>query len=111
MSIGSGQSIEGGFHLPDRLATKVSGLPAGGKFAASTVAAQAGHENFPVASRLLPKDARASLMAIYGFARMTDDLGDEADGDRLALLDLFEADLERAARGNATHPVLKQLTP
>ncbi len=40
-------------------------------------------------------------MAIYGFARLTDDLGDEADGDRLAMLDWLEAELERAAVGEA----------
>ena len=38
------------------------------------------HENFPVASRLLPRDVRANLMAIYGFARLADDIGDEAQG-------------------------------
>ena len=41
-------------------------------------------------------------MAIYGFARLTDDLGDEAEGDRLALLDWLEQRLERAAAGKAT---------
>jgi squalene synthase HpnC len=50
-------------------------------------------------------------MAIYGFARLTDDLGDEAEGDRLAMLDWLEAELDRAAAGRATHPVLQQLTP
>jgi len=75
------------------------------------LAAKARHENFPVASRLLPREARAGLMAIYGFARLTDDLGDEAEGDRLAMLDRLEADVDRAAAGNATHPVLQKLTP
>lgn len=112
MTIGSGQSLGGGFHLPDRLATKASGLLSGGSFDAPEVlAAKAKHENFPVASRLLPRDARAGLMAIYGFARLTDDLGDQAEGDRLAMLDWLEADVERAATGNATHPVIQELTP
>ena len=44
-------------------------------------------------------------MAIYGFARLTDDLGDEAAGDRLEMLDWLEEDLERAAAGKALHPV------
>jgi len=112
VSIGSGQSLGGGFHLPDRLATKASGLLSGGALDAPEVlAAKAKHENFPVASRLLPSEARAGLMAIYGFARLTDDLGDEAEGDRLAMLDRLEADVDRAAAGNATHPVLQKLTP
>ena len=93
VSIESGRSLGGGFDAPDQLATK------------------ARNENFPVASRLLPSDVRANLMAIYGFARLADDLGDEAEGDRLALLDWLETELDRAAAANATHPVLKQLTP
>ena len=98
--------------MPDRLATKASGLPLGGGLdAPDLLARKARSENFPVASHLLAREARASLMAIYGFARLVDDLGDEAEGDRLSLLDWLEADLERAAAGNATHPVLQQLSP
>ncbi|MGA2527876.1 MAG: squalene synthase HpnC [Acidimicrobiales bacterium] len=112
VSIGSGQSPGGSFDVPERLATKVSGLPLGGEFdAPDLLAAKARKENFPVASHLLPRRSRASLMAIYGFARLTDDLGDEAEGDRLAMLDWLEADLERAAVGKATNPVLSQLSP
>jgi squalene synthase HpnC len=73
------------------------------------VLAQAGAENFPVASRFFPRSVRADLLAIYGFARLTDDIGDEAPGDRLALLDWLEADLDRAAAGTATHPLLQRL--
>lgn len=72
---------------------------------------KARRENFPVASRVLPRAARANLMAIYGFARLTDDVGDEAEGDRLALLDGLEAELELAAEGKATYPTFQKLTP
>ena len=58
-------------------------------------------ENFPVASLLLPRRAAPHLLAIYGFARLVDDVGDEAAGDRLALLDELEADLERVCDGGA----------
>jgi squalene synthase HpnC len=78
---------------------------------ADDVLSQARNENFPVASRLLPAAKRRHLIAIYGFARLTDDIGDEADGDRLALLDWLEHELDRAAAGTATDPVLRQLTP
>lgn len=57
--------------------------------------AKARRENFPVASRLLPPRIRRHLMAFYGFARLVDDLGDEALGDREHLLDLVETDLDR----------------
>lgn len=77
--------------------------------APSAIYAQARDENFPVASWLLPRAVRADLMAVYGFARLTDDIGDEAPGDRLALLDWLEDELDRAGRGTATHPVLRRL--
>jgi squalene synthase HpnC len=72
---------------------------------------KASRENFPVASRLLPRGVRSQLMAIYGFARLTDDIGDEADGDRLALLDWLDDELTLAAEGRAIHPVFQRLTP
>jgi squalene synthase HpnC len=72
---------------------------------------KASRENFPVASRLLPRDIRSNLMAIYGFARLTDDIGDEADGDRLALLDWLDDELTLAGQGRAIHPVFQRLTP
>lgn len=72
---------------------------------------QARAENFPVALRLLPRARRRDLMALYGFARLVDDTGDEAPGDRAAALDALERDLERAFRGAATHPLLRRLEP
>ena len=41
------------------------------------VAAKAAAENFPVALRILPRRYRAHLTALYGFARLVDDIGDE----------------------------------
>jgi squalene synthase HpnC len=73
--------------------------------------AQARNENFPVASLLLPKGVRAHLLAVYGFARLVDDVGDEAPGDRLALLDELEADLERVWGGTPRNPLIAHLQP
>ena len=61
---------------------------------AGAVLAQAGAENFTVASRLLPRTVRRHLLAVYGFARLADDLGDEAPGDRAALLDELARQLD-----------------
>jgi squalene synthase HpnC len=47
---------------------------------AEEVAANASGENFPVALRLLPERYRRHLIALYCFARLTDDLGDEVRG-------------------------------
>jgi squalene synthase HpnC len=86
--------------------------------------ARASGENFPVASHVLPRRARTHLLAVYGFARLVDELGDapladmapRADGDgedrqgelerRLAALDWLEGELDRALGGAASHPLL-----
>jgi squalene synthase HpnC len=75
------------------------------------IMARAATENFPVALRLLPRRLRAHLLAIYGFARLVDELGDEASGDRLAALDWLSAELDRAFADRATHPLLRALSP
>ncbi|WP_330460862.1 squalene synthase HpnC [Streptomyces sp. NBC_00820] len=89
---------------------------------------KAASENFPVAPFFLPRDWRDDLMAVYGFARLVDDIGDgdlapggadaralgvaaaEAE-DRLVLLDAFEADLRRVFDGTPHHPLLRRLQP
>lgn len=78
---------------------------------AEAVMARADDENFPVASRVLPVGVRADLLAIYGFARLVDELGDSAVGDRLAALDWLEQELGRAFAGEAEHPLLVRLQP
>jgi squalene synthase HpnC len=76
------------------------------------VMAQAGEENFPVASRLVGGRRRSHLLAIYGFARLVDDAGDEFLGDRSALLDWIEGDLDRIyAAETPEHPVMRALVP
>ena len=72
------------------------------------VAAKASAENFPVALRVLPRRYRAHLTALYGFARLVDDLGDEPlpglppdateetiTSTRLALLDALQRDVAK----------------
>ncbi|MFJ3338797.1 squalene synthase HpnC [Streptomyces sp. NPDC086766] len=89
---------------------------------------KAAGENFPVAPFFLPRAWRADLMAVYGFARLVDDIGDgdlapggadarllgvsrgEAE-DRLILLDAFEDDLRRVFDGAPRHPLLRRLQP
>ena len=68
-------------------------------------------ENFPVALRVLPAALRQDLGALYDVARVIDDLGDEAAGDRTAALTRFREDLARAWEGEPTEPVLRRLVP
>jgi squalene synthase HpnC len=83
------------------------------------VARRARTENFPVASLLFPRGLRPHLRAVYGFARLVDILGDEAEGDRLALLDELEREVAAcygpapcaAGQPTPTWPVMLQLQP
>jgi squalene synthase HpnC len=68
------------------------------ELAAERIDARAAGENFPVASLLAPRFARPHLRAVYGFARLVDNLGDEAFGDRGVLLDQLERELEGPPR-------------
>ncbi|WNI18677.1 squalene synthase HpnC [Actinacidiphila sp. ITFR-21] len=90
---------------------------------------KAARENFPVAPVFLPRAWRQDLMAVYGYARLVDDIGDgdlvnggrddaahlgldpAAADDRTALLDAFEADLRRVFDGTPRHPLLAALQP
>ncbi len=73
---------------------------------AAAVAARARTENFPIASLLFPRELRPHLRVIYGFARLVDILGDEAEGDRAALLDELERQLDEP-----TWEVMVELQP
>jgi squalene synthase HpnC len=74
------------------------------------VMARAGGENFPVASRLLGADLRDSLLAVYGFARLVDQVGDEVVADRLALLDWLDSQIDGIYAGDMPdHPVLRRM--
>jgi len=71
--------------------------------------ARSHYENFTVLSWLAPREMRRHLAVLYAYCRTVDDLGDEAPGDRLALLDRFEAELDAAFSDAARHPVLVAL--
>jgi squalene synthase HpnC len=74
---------------------------------------QAQDENFTVANAVVGRQRVRHLTAIYGFARLVDDVGDEALGDRSALLDLVEHELRRVfakRRENPPqHPLMVEL--
>ncbi|MGK9462594.1 squalene synthase HpnC [Streptomyces sp. G6] len=102
--------------------------PAQATDAARGTLAKAADENFPVAPFFLPRDWRTDLMAVYGFARLVDDIGDgdlapggadarllgvpeDRADDRLLMLDAFEEDLRRVFDGTPRHPLLRRLVP
>jgi squalene synthase HpnC len=71
--------------------------------------AQAHQENFTVVSWVLPRQVRPHFWSLYSFCRWTDDLGDEAEGDRIALLDEWERDLVRCFEGIREKPLFVAL--
>jgi squalene synthase HpnC len=69
-------------------------------------------ENFPVASRLLPRPLRPHVAAIYAFARTADDVADEPGleaSERLALLESWRAHLH--GRPGASLPKVGSAIP
>src|SRR5438034_2666105 len=95
----------------------------------ASVAARARTENFPVASVLSPRRLRPHLLAVYGFARLVDILGDELAApspartssmttptsgvvaDRLAALDELERQVAACYEGAPDWPVMQVLQP
>ena len=67
------------------------------------------YENFTVLSWLTPRRLRRHRAALYAYCRTVDDLGDEMPGERLALLDAFEAQLDGAIKGDASEPLFLAL--
>ena len=68
---------------------------------------RAGSENFVVSSLVLPRRARADLMAFYGYARLVDQIGDSYQGDRRAALDWLAAETDAALDDPAgRHPLV-----
>jgi squalene synthase HpnC len=77
----------------------------------AAVSRRASGENFPVASRLFPRELRPHLRAIYGYCRLVDILGDELEGDRLAALDELEREVTRCYEGRPEWPLMQELQP
>ncbi|HWF85766.1 MAG TPA: squalene/phytoene synthase family protein, partial [Vicinamibacterales bacterium] len=68
-------------------------------YAACDAMARTHYENFPVASRLLPRAMRPHVAAVYAFARVADDIADEGTApaaDRQMRLDAWQRRLHAA---------------
>ncbi|HTF57187.1 MAG TPA: squalene synthase HpnC [Planctomycetota bacterium] len=74
-------------------------------FEACARLARTHYENFTVGSFLLPRGTKKHIHALYAYARTTDDIGDESEGDRLANLDAWEEDFRRIRSGSPRHPI------
>jgi len=74
--------------------------------------ARSHYENFPVASRFVPKEIRKYIWAIYAFARTADDYADEPGytvAERMDNLYQWEQYLDECYNGNPTHRIFAAL--
>ena len=81
-------------------------MTTGQAYAACLAMARRHYENFPVASRLLPKRLRLPVAVIYAFARTADDIADEGDTPaeaRLQALDDYAHALGACINGAPTN--------
>ena len=70
------------------------------------------YENFPVASRFVPKEIRKYVWTIYAFARIADDYADEPGftlAERMDNLNRWERHLDECYNSNPTHRVFAAL--
>lgn len=83
----------------------------GGAYAFCQRLVQSHYENFPVASRLLPRRLRKHVAALYAFARIADDFSDEPEyeGVRRERLLEWREQLSDVGRKPARHPVFLAL--
>jgi len=76
-----------------------SGVVLARAYAACEAMARTHYENFPVASRLLPRAMRPHVAAVYAYARVADDIADEGTApaaDRQTRLDAWQRRLHAA---------------
>jgi squalene synthase HpnC len=98
-------SLPSSYRMPDRTPTLAEAQQYCRELAESH------YENFHVASWLLPKRLRPHFQSIYAYCRISDDLGDEVgnQAQALALLDVWQEQLDACYLGTARHPVFVAL--
>jgi squalene synthase HpnC len=98
-------SLPSSYRMPDRTPTLAEAQQYCRELAESH------YENFHVASWFLPKRLRPHFQSIYAYCRISDDLGDEvgSQAQALALLDVWQEQLNACYRGEAKHPVFVAL--
>ena len=70
---------------------------------------RAAGENFPVVIPGLSRSLRRDLLALYDYARLIDQVGDDASGDRMAMLDALSKDLAKIPDAEPDNAILRRL--
>src|SRR5260221_12750631 len=91
-------------HSTTSTATSFTG-PLARAYAVCEALARSHYENFPVASRLLPRPMRPHIAALYAFARVADDIADEGAASAA------ERQMELAAWQHRLHEAVASAPP
>jgi presqualene diphosphate synthase len=69
--------------------------------------------SFYLAMRILPREQREAMYAVYAFCRAVDDIADDRgpQGKRLALLDRWRADIDGLCNGAGTTALTRGIAP
>lgn len=79
----------------------------------TTLAPAAKRSSFYLAMRILPREQREAMYAVYAFCRAVDDIADDRgpQGKRLALLDRWRADIVGLYNGAGTTALTRGVAP
>jgi squalene synthase HpnC len=97
--------------MPRVLPRTLPSEPLGRAYAACERLARSHYENFPVASRLLPRTMRPHIAAVYAFARTADDIADEGTApaaERQRRLAVWQRRLHDAVSGDGVGTLPQQ---
>lgn len=80
--------------------------------ASATAITRSSNSSFYYSFSLLPRQKREAIHTVYAFCRTTDDIVDEErdEAKKMALLQRWRTELEKALRGNSAFPLLNQLS-
>ncbi|HSQ76695.1 MAG TPA: presqualene diphosphate synthase HpnD [Bacteroidota bacterium] len=80
--------------------------------ASATAITRSSNSSFYYSFSLLPRQKREAIHTVYAFCRTTDDIVDEErdEAKKMALLQKWRTELEKALRGNSAFPLLNQLS-
>lgn len=96
---------------PDALGVRTVTVPEAEQYCRRLASSH--YENFPVITRLLPRQLRQPFANVYAYCRWADDLADESPGavESLKLLEWWRTELDACYQGITRHPVFVALRP
>jgi phytoene synthase len=87
----------------------VSELGKEASLSVEVIRARAEGENFPIAIPGVFGSLRRDLLALYDYARLVDQVGDDVSGDRMRMLEELSEDISRIPNAEPRNPIVRQL--